>query len=159
VPSELGRALQAQRQLIALVKQFSNKSESEIQESFQSDKPEYRFAAAYVTGEKKLSLIQELIRALTDKDGYVRMAARRSLIMLSYWANENAIEKENADKEPDQKKSKKKAKAVDFGPELTANKSAQKTAARKWKTWWAKHEADLPTNELTASKSSEKSAN
>jgi hypothetical protein len=112
-----------------------------------------------VTGERKLSLVQELIGALTDKDAYVRMASRRSLIMLSYWANENAIEKQNADKEPDQKKSKKKVKAVDFGPELTANKSGQKAAARKWKTWWAKHEADLPTNELTASKSSEKSEN
>jgi hypothetical protein len=30
------------------VAQFSKKSESEIQESFQNDKPEIRFAAAYV---------------------------------------------------------------------------------------------------------------
>jgi len=107
-----------------------------------------------VTGERKLSLTQELIGALTDKDVYVRMAARRSLIMLSYWANANALEKANADKEPDQKKSTKKAKAVDFGPELTAGKSGQKTAARKWKTWWAKHEDDLPANELTTTRTS-----
>ncbi len=149
MPSELGRALKAQRQLIALIGQFSRKSESEIQESFQSDKPEIRFAASYVTGEKKLPLIEELIGALTDRDVFVRLAARRSLIMLSYWANANAIEKENADKEPGQKKSTKKPKAVDFGPESSANKTAQKNAARKWKAWWAKHEADFPKNEST----------
>jgi hypothetical protein len=150
VPSELGRALKAQRQLIALIGQFSKKSESEIQESFQSDKPEIRFAASYVAGEKKLPLIEELIGALTDKDPYVRLAARRSLIMLSYWASANGIEKENADKEPGQKKSTKKAKAVDFGPEPTASKTGQKNAARKWKAWWAKHEDDFPKSESTA---------
>jgi hypothetical protein len=154
VPSELGRALQAQRQLIALVGQFSKKSESEIQESFQSDKPEIRFAAAYVTGERKLTLVQELIGVLTDKDVYVRLAARRSLIMLSYWASEKGIERENADKEPGLKKSTKKPKAVDFGPEATTSKTGQKTAARKWKAWWVKHESDLPNHEMTTTRPS-----
>jgi hypothetical protein len=107
-----------------------------------------------VTGEKKLSLVQELIGVLTDKDVYVRLAARRSLIMLSYWASEKGIERENADKEPGQKKSAKKPKAVDFGPDAAANKTGQKNAARKWKAWWVKHETDLPDHEMTTTRTS-----
>jgi hypothetical protein len=107
-----------------------------------------------VAGERKLSLVQELIGVLTDRDVYVRLAARRSLIMLSYWASEKGIERENADKEPGQKKSTKKPKAVDFGPEATASKSGQKNAARKWKAWWVKHENDLPNQEITTTRTS-----
>jgi hypothetical protein len=115
---------------------------------------EDRFAAAYVAGEKKLSLVQGLIGLLTDKNVYVRLAARRSLIMLSYWASENGIEKENADKSPGEKKSTKKPKAVDFGPEPTTSKTGQKNAAKKWKTWWAKHEADLPKSQTSTARTS-----
>jgi hypothetical protein len=84
---------------------------------------------------------------LKDPDVLVRQAARRSLVVLSYYVD--AAQKA--------KQKNAKPKAVDFGPKPTATNYGIKDSAKKWKDWVAKHEKDLQ-NLPNASKTSNQTA-
>jgi hypothetical protein len=114
----------AQRQLESLVKQVSSKSASEIKDLLQSNKPEMRFAAAVVVGDKALPLADYLVELLNDKDVLVRQAARRSLVVMSYYV----------DAEKKSKLRNVKPQIVDFGPKSTTQWQV-KDAQKKWKDW------------------------
>src|SRR5262249_16291263 len=118
----------------AYVTKLSRKTESQLKEALNDPKYEVRFAAAWLIGSKKLPLQQELIPLLTDNNQYVRQAARRSLVLLGYYAKKNQKPAPTT-----ASKSKPKEPAlVDFGPLPNAPKPAQTEAAQKWTEWWAK---------------------
>jgi hypothetical protein len=98
----------------------------------QSPKPEMRFAAAVAVGEKGLPLADPLIELLGDPDVLVRQAARRSLVVLSYYID--AARKA--------KLRNVRAQAVDYGPK-SVKQWAVKDAQKKWTDWVAKNRTDL----------------
>ncbi len=109
------------------------KDKNELGEMLKSDKDEDRFTAALAIGVKTLPMTKELIGLLTDKSDSVRQASRRSLIILSYYAD--AV-----------KKAKQRGVApryVDYGPAPNASSTAQKRAAKSWTTWANKNEKAL----------------
>jgi hypothetical protein len=104
---------------------------------------EGRFAAAYVVGERQLAWQPDLIARLTDPNDYVRQAARRSLVILSFFAlREKSEGGDDAGDSRTADKGIKKDQVVDFGPQPKADKAAQKAAARKWEEWWDAHKPD-----------------
>jgi HEAT repeat protein len=125
------QAAQAQQLLYRsfLAKAYSA-DENTLRASLRSQRPVERFAATYVVGERQLAWQPELIERLTDPKFTVRMAARRSLVVLSYF--------ELRSESPDGSAPTKKAppKVVDFGPQPGANVAAQKKAAKQWADWW-----------------------
>jgi hypothetical protein len=128
----------AQRQLESLIKQVSNKSESEIKDLLKSPKPEMRFAAAVVVGDKGLHLADPLVEMLNDSDILVRQAARRSLVVLSYYVDAG-------------KKAKLrnvKPQAVDYGPKTTT-KWVVKDSQKKWQDWVDKNRTALGKIQVT----------
>ena len=142
MPPELGRALLAQRQLETLIKQTCKKSESEIKDLLQSPKPEMRFAAAVAVGEKGLPLADSLIELLNDSDVLVRQAARRSLVVLSYYVD--AGRKSNL--------RNARPQAVDYGPK-SVKSWAVKDAQKKWTDWVGRNRtalAQIDVAQLTA---------
>jgi hypothetical protein len=132
LPPELGQALLAQRQLLRLIESTAKKSEIDVKTALTSDRADERFAAAVVVGEKGMHLANELIELVSDNDVLVRQAARRSLVVLSYYVD--AAKKTNQTTKP---------QAVDYGPKPTAGKYAIKDSAKKWKEWVAKNDASL----------------
>jgi hypothetical protein len=104
---------------------------------------EGRFAAAYVVGERQLAWQPDLIARLTDPNDYVRQAARRSLVILSFFAlRDGADAGADAGESPAAGKGVKKDQIVDFGPQPKADKEAQKAAAKKWEDWWDARKPD-----------------
>jgi HEAT repeat protein len=67
----------------------------------------------------------------------VRQAARRSLIILSFFALQN--QKPNNASTDDNAVGT--AVIVDFGPKPSAEKSEREQAAKEWKSWWDRHAA------------------
>jgi hypothetical protein len=124
-------------QLQGLVQQTASLSEEKLKTSLTDNQPEVRWAAALVVGERQVYLQDDLIKRLTDADGYVRQAARRSLILLSA-----ARRQELASSQATQasQRSKTTARGVDFGPAPYASTSAQARAARQWQAWWDKNQ-------------------
>src|SRR4051794_2175436 len=61
-------------------------SEGELRDALKAARPEQRFAAAYVVGEKRLGWHEDLVPLLQDPSVPVRQAARRSLVILSFLA-------------------------------------------------------------------------
>jgi hypothetical protein len=107
---------------------------------------EERFAAAYVVGERQLSWQPDLIARLTDPNEYVRQAARRSLVILSFFAlHERAESGDNSGDVRPAEKGIKKDPVVDFGPQPRADKAAQIAAAKKWEEWWDRRKPDGKT--------------
>jgi hypothetical protein len=94
-----------------------------------------RLAAAYVVGERQLPWTSELIDRLTDTNTLVRQAARRSLVILSYFAllESEPVNLSSADNTP------RKNVIVDFGPKPTADATAREQAVTQWKDWWDQH--------------------
>jgi HEAT repeat protein len=91
-----------------------------------------RFAAAYVIGERQLPWHGELIAQLSDPNDYVRQAARRSLVILSFLE----LQKQSAGILSDDEKYARRVALVDFGPRAGAHPTAQQQAAKKWEEWW-----------------------
>jgi HEAT repeat protein len=136
---------QQQRQLslrTALVRSFAA-DEATLRTALTSRSTEGRFAAAYVVGERQLAWQPDLIARLTDPNDYVRQAARRSLVILSFFAlREGAEANEEAGDSPTAGKGIKTDKVVDFGPKPGADQEAQRAAAKKWEDWWDTHRPD-----------------
>jgi hypothetical protein len=105
-----------------------------------------RFAAAYVVGERQLPWQADLIDRLTDPHPLVRQAARRSLIVLSFFAllGDGPDDALSADRPA------AKPAVVDFGPKPAANQSAQEQAAKKWQDWWDEHGGSGKPSQLRA---------
>jgi hypothetical protein len=72
---------------------------------------------------------------LTDSNTNVRQAARRSLIILSFFT----LRTEGIESSSTRDTTAGKPVIVDFGPKLTADKAGQEQAAAKWEEWWNKH--------------------
>jgi hypothetical protein len=135
----VGTSSQAQplvSQLQGLLQQTSAMSEESLKNSLTDNKPEMRWAAALVAGERKIYLQDDLVKRLTDPDGYVRQAARRSLILLSAARRQETAASQQAQIS---QRNKTTARGVDFGPAPTASSSAQARAARQWQAWWDKN--------------------
>jgi HEAT repeat protein len=99
-----------------------------IKAALQDPQAEKRWVAALVAGEYGPSLANELIERLTDDNAYVRQAARQGLIRLST-------------KVGTREGKPSAGRSVDFGPAPDANRAAQKSAARKWRTWFERQQA------------------
>jgi hypothetical protein len=103
-----------------------------IKSALQSPNPEVRLTAVLTIDKYGPALTDELIERLTDDNVSVSQAARRTLVKLSTVRNGKP----------------NKARGVDFGPVANAKRSAQETAARKWRAWFdrlQKREADETT--------------
>lgn len=101
-----------------------------------------------MVGEKGMHLAAELIELISDNDILVRQAARRSLVVLSYYVD--AAKKTN--------QSNAKPQAVDYGPKPTSGKYAIRDSAKKWKEWVAKNDATLKKVEIPKDGPSSQSA-
>ena len=101
-----------------------------------------RFAAAYVIGERQLPWQSDLIERLTDSRQEVRMAARRSLILLSYFALQPEASASNSESD---NQTSGPPQIVDFGPKPAAGVAAQKDAAKKWTEWWSSRRSNGET--------------
>src|SRR5262249_25684066 len=118
----------------------AKKSENDVKTALTSERADERFAAAIVVGEKGMHLANELIELISDNDVLVRQAARRSLVVLSYYVD--AAKKTN--------QVNAKPQAVDNDQNQTAGKYAIKDSAKKWKEWVAKN--DVPLKKVDISK-------
>jgi hypothetical protein len=121
-------------------------SEPELRAALRHRSGDRRFAAAYVVGERLLEWPEDLIPRLEDNSPWVRQAARRSLIILSFLAlNPEEARKIRARQRTEPAKPLAELnQPVDFGPAPTANRVAQARAARQWREWWAEQESRRP---------------
>src|SRR5260370_10817297 len=65
------------------INQLATQSESAVRASLKDEQVLVRLSAAYVAGEKRLSLQDDLIKMLTDKNGTIRHVAPLILVKLS----------------------------------------------------------------------------
>jgi HEAT repeat protein len=107
--------------------------EDTLRSELKSKDPRKRFAAAYVIGERQLPWHGELTERLSDPNDYVRQAARRSLILLSFLE----LQQQAIDILSDDEKYARRVAVVDFGPRPGAKPHAQQEAAKKWQEWWS----------------------
>jgi len=123
------RVLQQQnlqlKQLDREVRELSAGGIPAVKAALKSVRAESRWAGARVVGLQNLPLRDELIQLLTDSNAHVRQAARQGLVELST----TALRAKSAERTSS-------VKRVDYGPALQAGPAAQRTAARKWRTWW-----------------------
>ena len=113
-------------------------------QTLKSDKVEYRFAAAYVIGEKKVPLPKTLIQTLTDKNLDVQQVARRSLILLACYATMKQPDETTAGQKAAEREIEKQVKSLlKLGPPSTTSKQSIANASRKWTEWWDKNDPDL----------------
>jgi hypothetical protein len=118
-----------------------------LKKTLQDKQPERRYAAAYVIGEKKVPLPQELIELLSDGNADVQQMARRSLILLACQANSQTIPNDK----PSSTLRTQVNKLVKFGPNPTAKKKGIQTASQKWTDWWEQNDPDLEKLKVTRS--------
>jgi hypothetical protein len=97
-----------------------------VRDLLKNDRPEVRWAAAWVVGTKGLHFPEDLLDLLTDNDGYVRMAARRGLVLLSSRAGGDTGK-------------------VDFGPAPLAGPTDRVLARMRWRAWWKEHPHRAPS--------------
>jgi hypothetical protein len=135
LPPELGRALRIQKQITALVKQFSKYNEEQLKAQLKSKKAEVRFAAAYVVGENKVPLPHELIDLLSDSSVEVQQVSRRSLVLLACRAT--------GPRKPCAELRSQVRTLLKLGPEPTASKKLVTRAADKWHAWWDDNDPSL----------------
>jgi hypothetical protein len=114
-------------------------SEAELLPALKARSPDQRFVAAYIVGERMLEWQSDLIALLEDNSDGVRLAARRSLIILSFLAlNPEEAAKIRSRKRDQAATPLEKLKLpVDFGPDPAAPKPEQVKAAQRWTKWWA----------------------
>src|SRR5262249_53389575 len=135
LPPELGRALQLQKHLLALIGQFSNYDEEQLRALLKSEKADERFAASYVVGEKKVPLTRDVIALLSDSSLEVQQVSRRSLILLACHAT--------GPRKPCTELTRQVNNLLKFGPEPTFNKALIARASAKWSIWWDKNDPGL----------------
>lgn len=114
--------------MLSRAQQIAQESDESVKAYLTSDKKLDRAAAAYVVGEKKLALREELITMLGDSDKQVQQMARRSLILLANFAV--------ADKgEPGKTTASRVRDLIKIGPSSRAHWDVD-AASKKWRTWW-----------------------
>jgi HEAT repeat protein len=109
--------------------------EDTLRASLTSKRSAERLAASYVIGERQLLWTPELIDRLTDSNRLVRQAARRSLIILSYYT----LRDEDSGAASLDSQATKPPTIVDFGPKPDADQSARERSAKEWEEWWDKN--------------------
>ena len=102
------------------MRDLADKGPEALKAALRDPKPEMRQLAALTVGKYGPALTDELIELLTDDIASVRQAARRSLIRLNTSAGR---------------------RNVDFGPAEGANRVAQKSSARQWRSWLEQQQA------------------
>src|SRR5262245_29963055 len=111
----------------------------ELRANLTAERPEYRFMAAYVAGERRMPWHHDFIQLLTDPTDAVRQAARRGLIILGFLAlnPDEASLWETAGRTTPPASSEPNVCPIDFGPATQATAAAQRKAASQWSEWWA----------------------
>ena len=148
MPPELGRVLESyrsqqigqQQYLQRLYLQMIDQTEDELRRALKSDTVDKKFMAAYVAGERRMFLQNELIPLLTDASDPVRQSARRGLIILSFLLlnPDEAKVIACAVRKQEPLPLERLTPPMDFGPRAEATKAEQKKAQDQWKEWWAK---------------------
>jgi HEAT repeat protein len=110
------------------VRELAGQGPEAIKAALKDPLAEKRWVAALVIGEYAPSLANELIELLTDDNPYVRQSARRGLIRLSTTFGKREGKPSTG-------------RRVDFGPAPNARRSAQQTAAGKWRSWFERQQA------------------
>jgi hypothetical protein len=127
-PMNMQQSQQQQAQNVAFqnqLRRLAKQSKTNLQEAFKNDEPEVRAAAAWLAGDRRLTLQGDLIGLLTDPSELVRQSSRRSLVLLSMPA-----------KSPSRAPRTTQTRGIDFGPLPGAGEDAQTTAAQQWQQWW-----------------------
>ena len=101
-----------------------------------------QLAATYVVRRAQLPWTADLIARLTDSNPLVRRAARRGLVVLSYFT----VQAEKLDGSSTGDETAGHHAIVDFGPKLADDKTARKKAAKNWQDWWNDHGGNAPSN-------------
>lgn len=109
------------------MRELADRGPDALKAALRDPKPDMRLLAALTVSKHGPDLTDELIELLTDDVAAVRQAARRGLVRINTSAGR---------------------RSVDFGPAEGANKIAQKSSAKKWRTWF-----DRATAKATARKS------
>ncbi len=129
------------RYLVSLADSLAKQDESTLKDSLKSDKIATRFAAAFVVGEKKTPLPQELIDMLGDKNLDVQQMARRSLILLGCHAT---VKSKTGQAVPSASAYQSQVnRLLKLGPTPSTAKWRIETATQKWKEWWAQNDPEL----------------
>jgi hypothetical protein len=134
----LQKQLEKQQTYQTLLTRAYQADEVTLRAALRSKSGAERFAASYIVGERLLPWQDELIDQLTDPSDIVRQAARRSLVMLSFFTLRGERATPGADN-PAGEKGTEKPSVVDFGPKAHSDKPAREEAAKKWRTWWTEH--------------------
>ena len=114
------------------MRELAKEGPDAIKSALQSLNPQVRLTAVLTIDKYGPALKDELVERLTDDNTSVGQAARRALVKLSSVRNGKP----------------NKARSVDFGPVANAKRTAQETAARKWRAWFdrlQKRETDATT--------------
>jgi hypothetical protein len=143
------RELQAARQRYweSLFKAAFEMSETELRAQLKSRSADRRFVATYVVGERLLEWPSELTALLEDHTEAVRLAARRSLIILSFLAlnPQESLRIRALRTGVARTPTEKPTPPVDFGPQPGASKDARAEAVKRWKEWWAPRSPKEPS--------------
>lgn len=117
-----------------------DQTEDELRRALKSDAVDKKFMAAYVAGERRMFVQNDLIPLLTDASDPVRQSARRGLIILSFLLlnPEEAKLISSAVRKREPLPLERLTPPVDFGPKPEAKKADQKKAQEQWSEWWAK---------------------
>jgi hypothetical protein len=98
-----------------------------------------RYTAAYVVGEKKVPLANELIELLKDRNTDVQQMARRSLILLACQANSKNVDNQK----PSTPLRNQVNRLIKYGPNPTSSKRSVETASKRWTEWWEDNDPEL----------------
>ena len=109
------------------MRDLASKGPDVLKSALRDANPQTRLMAALTVAKYGPDLTDELIDRLTDDVSSVRQAARQGLVGISK-------SMKTRDGKP------MSSRGVDFGPAPQANRTAQKTAARKWHDWFQKQQ-------------------
>ncbi len=133
---------QQQQQLLQMAKltqqmrDLAKEGPDAIKSALKSPNPETRLIAVLTISKYGHDLTDELIERLTDENVSVRQAARRGLVKLSTMRDGKTNQ----------------VRGVDFGPVANAKRSAQETAARKWRDWFERQQKREDDSKAIAAK-------
>jgi hypothetical protein len=131
-----------------LVAVLSRQGDKKLREALGHERPEVRWAAAWVAGNRLKPLQEPLIELLTDPDGNVRQAARRALVLL---ANKDVIRRAlhfNYPLPP--------GRITDFGPEPGDGEEERGLAATRWQFWWLDRQTASPGDQEVKARSQDR---
>ncbi len=126
------QTVQLDRQVRDLVKD----GPGAIEAALKDPNPETRLTAVLALVKNDPSRLEDLLARLTDDADIVRQAARRALISLSTTRDGKA----------------NKRRSVDFGPASNASHTAQRTAVRKWQSWFERQKKNEEALKTIAAK-------